>query len=117
MAYLLINGNDYSAYVNELKVTRSATYRAQTNAAGNTVVDNTVPKRKVEVGIIPLTDAAMANLLNDIYSFEVLLDYRNPQTNQLEQIHCIIPDSSIDYYTIQSGKVMYNAFNLTFTEL
>lgn len=117
MAYLQINGHDYSAYVNELKVTRSATYRAQTNAAGNTVVDNTVPKRKVEVGIIPLTDAVMANLLDDVYSFEVQLNFRNPQTNRLEQIHCIIPDSRIEYYTIQSGKVMYNAFNLTFTEL
>jgi hypothetical protein len=117
MAYLLINGHDYSSYVNELKVSRAATYRAQTNAAGNTVVDNTVPKREIEIGIIPLSSEVMANLLTDVYSFEVILTYRNPRTNALEQVHCIVPESNIEYYTIQSNRVLYNAFNLTFVEL
>lgn len=119
MAYLRINGNDYSAYCNKLDVRRVSQYRAQTNAAGNTVVDNQVPKREVTVGIIPLSDGIMANLLDDIYQFEVTLDFRNPQTNALETgVVCIVPESEVSYYTIQGGnRVLYNALEMTFTEL
>lgn len=118
MTYLTINGHDYSNYVNNLKITRMHTYRSQTCAAGNTVVDNVSSKRQIEVGIIALDDEVMPNLLNDVYGFEVSLGFRNPQTNQLEEdVTCIIPTSEISHYTIQSNKVIYNGFTLTFTEL
>ncbi len=70
MSYFKIGENDYSSYVCELKVKTNANYNAQTNAAGNTIVDYINSKREIEVGIIPLTDAAMANLLSDINSCE-----------------------------------------------
>lgn len=119
MAYLTINGHDYSDYVNTLKITRNNTYRAQTCAAGNTVVDNINSKRTIEVGIVALDDKVMPNLLNDVYGFEVSLSFRNPQTNQLEEdVTCIIPESSIGYYTLSGAcSRMYEAFALTFTEL
>lgn len=118
MNYFKINGNDYSIYCNSLKVKRAATYRSQTNAAGNTVIDNAIPKRIVEVGIIPLSDLIMEELLGDVYGFKVELSYRNPATNELEEgIVCVIPESEIEYYTIRDDKVLYKAFNLTFTEL
>ena len=119
MAYLTINGHDYSDYVCDLKITRNHTYRAQTCAAGNTVVDNISSKRQFEVGVIALDDEVMPNLLNDVYGFEVSLGFRNPQTNQLEEdVTCIIPTSSISYYTLSgAGSRMYDAFNLKFTEL
>ena len=118
MAYLTINGHDYSDYVTTLKITRTHTYRSQTCAAGNTVVDNISSKRQIEVGIRYIEDSVMPNLLNDVYGFEVSLGFRNPQTNQLEEdVTCIIPESSIDYYTIREDKVAYNAMSLTFTEL
>lgn len=118
MAYLTINGHDYSDYVNNLKITRTHTYRSQTCAAGNTVVDNVSSKRQIEVGIIALKDDVMPNLLNDVYGFEVSLGFRNPQTNELEEdVTCIIPTSSISYYTIQSNRVLHNGLTLTFTEL
>ena len=115
MSYLKINNNDYSAYVNELKVTKDVNYNAQTNAAGDTVVDYINTKRTIEVGIIPLDEVTMVNLQNDLHEFNVSITLRNPQTNVLEEnINCIIPSSEIEYYTIQINKVMYKAFTLTF---
>ena len=39
MAYFKINDIDFSDYVSELKVNKSANYNVQTNAAGDSVVD------------------------------------------------------------------------------
>ena len=117
MAYFKINNNDYSMYVSGLKVGEKVNYTAQTNAAGNTVVDYINSKRTIEVEIIPLNDATMQQLLNDVAAFNVAVTFRNPKTNALETANCIIPSSNVDYYTIQVSKVRYNAFTLTFTEL
>ena len=118
MAYFKIGNNDYSMYVNQLKVGKAANYNSQTNAAGDTVVDFINHKRKIEVGIIPLNDTVMAALQNDLDAFNVSISFRNPKTNQLETgVNCIIPDTEIEYYTIQVNKVSYNAFTLTFIEL
>lgn len=118
MSYFKIDGVDYSHYVNELKVGKETKYNAQTNAAGDTVVDYINSKRVIEVGIIPLHAVEMAALLNAIDGFSVSISFRNPQTNELEEnVNCIIPNSNIEYYTIQVNKVMYNGLTLTFTEL
>ena len=102
---------------NKLAITKNAVYNAQTNAAGNTVVDYINSKREIEVGIIPLSDAAMAELLTAIQNFELDISFRNPVTNEIDVARCIIPDSNIEYYTIQANKVMYNELTLTFVEL
>lgn len=118
MAYLTLNGNDFSNYVNELTVSNAHLYNAQVNAAGNTVVDYINNKRTIEVGIIPVDDSVMANLLAIVNGFNVQLAFRNPQTNLLEEnVNCIIPSNDVSYYTIQSNKVMYQALKLTFQEL
>ena len=118
MAYFKIGNTDFSMYVNELKIAKEANYNAQTNAAGNTVVDYINSKRVITVGIIPLNDNAMAQLQAAIDAFSVSISFRNPKTNALEEnISCIIPSSEINYYTIQAGKVLYNAFSLDFIEL
>ena len=118
MAYFKINNNDYSKYVNALKVGTNNNYNAQTNAAGDTVVDYINKKRTIEVGIIPLDDAVMANLKADIERFNVLISFLNPDTKTLEEgINCIIPSNEVEYYTIQVGNVMYKAFTLQFEEL
>ena len=117
MAYFLINDVDYSAYVSGLKVSKAATYNAQTNAAGDTVVDYINSKRTIEVEIIPLSDKTMLALQLALADFSMNITFRNPLTNALETIHVIIPDTEIEYYTIQADKVMYNAMALTFTEL
>jgi hypothetical protein len=118
LAYFKIGENDYSMYVSELKVSRATTFRAQTNAAGNTVVDNSNGKLTIEVGIIPLDDEVMKKILSDIYNFEVYITFLNPLTGDLESgLHCIIPTNQVEYYTIRANKVQFKAFNLTFTEL
>ena len=117
MSYFKIGNNDYSTYVSSLKVSSAAHYNAQTNAAGNTVVDYINKKRTFEVGVIALNDTVMKNLLEDIANLNVTISFRNPVTNTLDTAACIIPANNIEYYTIQANKVMYKAFTLTFTEL
>ena len=117
MAYFKINEIDFSMYVSGLKVSKSANYSAQTNAAGNTVVDYINSKRVIEVSIIPLDAAAMLNLKAVIDAFSVSITFRNPSTNELETINAIIPEDEIEYYTIQANRVLYKEFSLTFTEL
>ena len=116
MAYFKIGKTDFSNIVNELKIDKTSNYNSQTNAAGDTVVDYINTKRIIEVGIIPLDDTDMANLQTAINDFDVMISFRNPRTNQLETIFCIIPESGIEYYTIQANKVMYKAFKLKFIE-
>jgi hypothetical protein len=118
MAYFKINGIDYSMFVSGLKIAKSSNFNAQTNAAGDTVVDYINSKRSIEVNIIALDDTVMPKLQEAIDGFSVALSFRNPKTNALEEnVACIIPDNEVEYYTIQSNKVMYNALSLSFTEL
>ena len=118
MAYFKINNVDYSMYVNSLQITTDTNYNAQTNAAGNTVVDYINQKRQIEVGIIPLDDAAMANLKAAIDQFNVSISFLNPNTKALEEnIDVIIPSNAVKYYTIQMDKVSFEGLTLTFTEL
>ena len=117
MEYLKINQIDFSMYCNSLKVDTTFNYNAQTNAAGNTVVDWMGYKRSIEVGIIPLNDATMASLMTELNKFHVALSFRNPQTNELNTIYCIVPTSNIEYYTIQANNVLYKAMTITFMEL
>ena len=118
MTYFKLNDIDYSMYVNSLEITTNTNYNAQTNAAGNTVVDYINQKRQIEVGIIPLDDAAMANLKAAIDQFNVSISFLNPNTKALEEnIDVIIPSNAVKYYTIQMDKVSFEGLTLTFTEL
>lgn len=118
MAYFKINGIDYSLYVNKLKVLNTHQYNAQVNAAGNTVIDYINRKRSITVGIIPLDKESMLNLQSQIKELNASITFLNPETGELEEnINCILPQSEIDYYTIQVDKTLYNGFELTFTEL
>lgn len=109
---------DFSRFVSELHVKKTANYAAQTNAAGNTIVDYINSKRVIEVGIIPLDDESMVELLDEVNTFNVTLSFLNPNTGTLEdKVSCIIPDTNIEYYTIQAGKVLYKALKLKFIEL
>ncbi len=117
MEYFKIDGIDFSMYIKELNISKESNYNAQTNAAGDTVVDYINAKRTIEVVVIPLEAADMAIILNAVEPFNVSISFRNPLTNQLEEVNCIIPSTDIEYYTIQVNKVMYNEMTLTFTEL
>ena len=118
MAYFKIGNNDYSMFTSELKVGVNHNYNAQTNAAGNSVVDYINKKRVINVVIIPLNDENMAKLQTDIDKFNVSISFLNPQTKALETgVNCIIAKSETEYYTIQETKTMFKALALTFEEL
>lgn len=124
MAYFKINDNDYSLYVNQLKISKQAIYKSAVNAAGNTVVKYVNTKRTFTVGIIPLEADVMAALQTDISQFQALVTYRDPETNELiEDVKCMIPINEVEYYTIQidstthTEKVKYKAMLLTIIEL
>ena len=118
MAFFKIGNNDYSMFTSELKVATNHNYNAQTNAAGNSVVDYINKKRVVNVVIVPLNDDIMAQLQADINAFNVSLSFLNPQTKTLETgVNCIIAKNEPEYYTIQETKTMFKALSLTFEEL
>lgn len=118
MTYFKIGGKDFSKYVNALKVATENNYNAQSNAAGDTVVDYINAKRSIEVGIIPLDATATAEIQAAIAAFNVTISFLNPKTKALEEnVNCIIPSNEVEYYTIQANNVKCNAVNLTFIEL
>lgn len=118
MTYFKINDIDFSMYVNQLKVQKEAKYNAQTNAAGNTVVDLVNAKRVIEVGIIPLTEEAMIELQNEIDKFNISISFMNPTTNTLaENVNCIVPTNGVEYYTLSGAGRAFKAFNIKFIEL
>lgn len=119
MAYFFaINGHNYSMCVNKLMIGKEHNYKSMTTASGNTLVKYVNSKRTIEVGIIPLDDIAMMNLLADVDQFQVSISYRDPETNTLvENLKCIIPNRIVEYHTIQVGNVKYKAFSLQIKEL
>lgn len=118
MTYFKINDKDFSLYVSALRVKRNAKYNAQTNAAGNTIVDYITSKREIEVEIIPLDSATMVALQNELFNFSVNISFRNPYTGGLEEdVACIIPEDEVEYYTIRVDKVQFKAMTLKFSEL
>ena len=118
MAYFKINNIDFSAYVSSLKVIKNNNFNAQTNAAGNTVIDYINTKRTIEVGIIALDGSVMPQIQQELNKFSVTLSFIDNATGGLiEGVSCIIPNNEIEFYNIQINKVMYKGFTLTFTEL
>jgi hypothetical protein len=118
MAFLKINTHDFSAYVNALRIDVTNNYNEQKNAVGDKVVDFLSVKRVIEVGIIPLEAETLKTLLADIESFNVVVDFLNPNTNALETgVNCIIPANSVEYYTIRAGQTMGKAFSFQLVEL
>lgn len=118
MSYFKVGENDYSQFVNSLHISDDVNYDALINAAGDTVVDYINRKRTFDVGIIPLDPEAMEQLQTDVAAFHVQVSFRNPKTNQLEEgVDCIVPNMSVDYYTIQKNRVLYKPFTLQFVEL
>lgn len=116
MTYFKINGVDFSMYVNKLKVATEHSYKGGINAQGRIMAQYRGTSKIVEVGIIPLDDDSLASLIEQINKFAVTIEYLDPETKQLQSIDCIVPEHAVDYYTIQAGNVMLNAFSLTFTQ-
>lgn len=117
MAYFYIGTTNFSAYTSALEVKYKHSYSAQTNAAGNTVVDYITRKRTISVEIIALDDTAEKSILDAIDAFSVSVKILEPKTKAIATISCKVEDYSVSYYTIQESKTMFQKFKLKFTEL
>ncbi len=118
MAYFNINSTEFSSLVSGLKVSRKANYNAQTNAAGDTVVDYINHKYEIEVEFIPLTADDMLTLQANINNLYCTIDFLNPITgNLLSGVECIVPENKVEYYTIQANRTLFNAVKVTFYQL
>ena len=117
MDYFKINNLDYSHFVSGLKITKNRNYNAQTNAAGNTVIDFINSKRTIEVSFIPLDRKQMSIIQSGILDEAVNISFLNPENGLLETITAFLPSNGIEYYTIQQDKQLFKSFTLTFTEL
>lgn len=116
MAYLKINGIDLSQYVNKLNITTKHKYTARENASGNLLVKYITAKKNVQVGIIPLDSSSLQSVMAIVNSFEVTVEYLEPETDTLKLIKCIIPTHSVEYYSIRVGNTMAKAFTFTCEE-
>lgn len=117
MANLKIDGVDFSGMVNGLTVESAHNYNAETNAAGDTVVDYINSKVKVRAGFRALTADEMELLQEALEGFTVALQYRNPLTQTLREMVAIAPEIKADYYTTAGGRVLFNECTVEFIEL
>lgn len=116
MNYFVLNGIDFSRYVNSLQVDTVHNSKNRMNAAGTLNVKPINSKKVITVGIIPLDASIASELITELNKFQVTITYLDPELNSLKTINCIVPDNSISYYTIRADKVMTQAYTVTFTE-
>jgi hypothetical protein len=116
MAYLKINGTDYSQYVNKLSITTKHKYTARENASGNLLTKYITKKRNIQVGVIPLSASSLKSLVSAINGFTVTVEFLDPETNSLSTANCIIPTHNVEYYTINAGGTKTKAFTFTCEE-
>lgn len=116
MAYLTIDGYDFSPYVNKLKVGVKHNYVAGVASTGLTQAKYKSTSYIVEAGIIPVDSNAMKALQAILNKFAMTVSFLDPATNELKTITCILPQYAVEYYTIQQGNVKFQAFAITFTE-
>lgn len=116
MSYLTIDGFDFSPYVNKLKVAIKHDYTAGTASTGRLQARYRSTSYIIEAGIIPVDEEAMKTLQAVLNNFAVSVSFLDPATNTLKTINCILPQYSVDYYTIQNNNTSFQAFTITFTE-
>lgn len=112
-----VNGMDFSYYVSGLKVSTNTNYNAQTNAAGDTVVDYVNKKKVIDVTFIPLDVSTLKSILYYLKEFSITVDYLNPETNKVEHIECISPSMSLEYHMLTNTRKFSKPFTMQFVEL
>jgi hypothetical protein len=117
MEYFFINNIDLSSIVNSLVVSEQVNYTSQTNANGDTIADYINSKKVVKVGIIPITTETTTYLKSLVGQFDTTIKYLDPDTNELHEIECILPQKEFTYYTIKNNVSLLKQFELTFYEL
>jgi hypothetical protein len=119
MAYLKVNGTDFSSLVSGLKVGFETLVSSDSgrNAAGDTVIDVINHKAKIYVNLRHTTDAEMKSFLAAINDYVVEVTFRNPKNGTLTTVTAYTGTPEPEYYTIQSDMVLYKPLSLNFIEL
>ena len=119
MAYLKINGHDFSPIVASLKVGYETLVAENSgrNANGDTVLDVVNKKHKIYVGLKYTTQEEMSEFLLAIQDFVVEVSFLDPKYKTFSTITAYTGTPEPDYFTIQDGRVLCKAMNLNFIEL
>lgn len=119
MAFLKINGKDFSHLVSSMKVgfETLVSDNSGRNANGDTVIDVINKKCKVYVGLRHTTREEMEAFLASIENYVVEVSFLNPKNNSFKTITAYTGTPEPDYFTIQDGKILYKPLNLNFIEL
>lgn len=119
MTYLLINGQDVSHLVKNMKVGYETLVADSSgrNANGDTVIDVINRKAKIYVTFIPMDKANMSMLLSAIQDYVVSVTYLDPKTNSNKTISCYTGTPEPDYLFIIGDRVMYKEMSLNFIQL
>lgn len=119
MAYLKINGTDYSQYVNKLSITTKQKYTARESANGDLLVKYMKPKKVVQVGLRPLDAATAKPLISAISgsgSMNVRVEFLDPAADALKTAYCIVPVNTVDYQFINVNGTLLKAITFTAEE-
>lgn len=118
MAYLKVNGTDFSNLISGLKIGYETLVSDNSgrNAAGNTVIDVINRKIKLYTTLRHTTDDEMNGFLKAIKDYVVEVTFLNPETNALKTITAYTGTPEPEYYTI-STKTIYKPMSLNFIEL
>ena len=118
MAYLKINGTDFSSLISGLKVGYETLVSDDSgrNAAGNSVIDVINEKVKLYTTLRHTTEDEMSRFLKAIKPYVVEVTYLDPETKELGTITAYHGTPEPEYYTI-SKKTIYKPMSLNFIEL
>lgn len=119
MAYFKIKNQDFSGLVSSLKVGYETLVSDSggTTANGTTVVDVVNKKMKVDITLRHTTDEEMSGFLAAIDDYVYDITFRDPKTKVLKTITVCNNTPEPEYYTIQSGFVIYKPLSINFSQL
>jgi hypothetical protein len=116
--FFKIGSKDFSHLVAEMKVgyEQLVADTSGRNAYGIMRIHKVgEPKRKVYITLRHTFEDEMAEFLQAIENYEVVVSFLNPQTKAMTTITCYIGTPEPEYYTI-SDKIIYKPMSLNFIE-
>lgn len=117
MEYFRINETNLSPYISGLKISYKTNYNAQTNAAGDMVVDIVNKKKVFDVTFTYMNYGSLRSIIDDFYKEpSVTVYYLDPDTGETSYTQCFVAGFDIDYYTI-SRLIITKPFTVQFIEL
>lgn len=118
MAYLKVEGTDFSNIVSGLKIGYETIVSDESgrNANGDTVMEIVNRKIKVYVELRHTTRKEMTAFLSSLANYKVDVTFLNPKTNALKTIRAYTGTPEPEYYTL-SDKTLYKPMSLNFIEL